>query len=188
MPWGYAAAAGISYLGSREAGKGASGAARTEAEALNRALDYQKQVEALPLELRNRFLPMLADYYGGGESQQQFVDETKASPLYNEMIQAGQEGVLADAGVRGLTRSGNTAMDLNKSNQAVLQNLINQRLMGVSGLAQQPLNTNAIASTMGNVGSTLGQGQIASANARQQGYGGMFESILQGLNAYNRGG
>jgi len=188
MPWGYAAAAVGTYLGSREAGRGAEGAARTEADAMNRALDYQQEVEALPLEIRNQFLPMLADYYGGGEGQNQFIEDTKASPLYSQMIQAGQEGVLANAGARGLTRSGNTTTDLSLSNQGVLQNLLNQRLSGVSSLAQQPLNTNAIAQSMGNVGNILGQGQVASGQARQQGYGDILGLIAQGASEYDWGG
>lgn len=188
MPWGYAAAAGVSYLGSRRAGKDAERASRTEADAQNRALDYQMEVEELPLEIRNQFLPIMSGFYSGGEGQNQFIEDTKSSPFYNQMIQSGQEGVLANAGARGLTRSGNTAQDLALSNQNVLNSLVNQRLAGVSRLAQQPLNTNAIAGSMGGIGRTLGQGQVAAANARQQGYGGISDAIIQGVNEYNRGG
>ena len=91
-------------------------------------------------------------------------------------------------GARGLTRSGNTAQDLSLSNQNVLNSLVNQRLAGVSTLANQPLNTNAIANSMSGIGRTMGQGQIAQANAMQQGYGGMFDAIIQGTNEYNRSG
>ncbi len=188
MPWGYAAAAVGTYLGSREAGKGAEGAARTEAEAQNRALDYQQEVEQLPLEIRNQFLPMMSGFYEGGEGQQKFIDDTMASPFYNQMIQAGQEGVAAQGGNSGLSRSGNLARDFNLTNQNTLNSLVNQRMAGVSQLAQQPLNTNAIANSMSGIGRTLGQGQVANANAMQQGYGGMFDAIIQGTNEYNRGG
>jgi hypothetical protein len=188
LPWGYAAAAVGTYLGSREAGRGAESAARTEADAMNRALDYQQEVERLPLEIRNQFLPLMSDFYSGGEGQNQFIEDTKSSPFYQQMIQAGQEGVLANAGARGLTRSGNTAQDLSLSNQNVLNSLVNQRLAGVSTLANQPLNTNAIANSMSGIGRTMGQGQIAQANAMQQGYGGMFDAIIQGTNEYNRSG
>ncbi len=181
MPWGYAAAAGISYLGSRSAGRSAESGAETSAQAQREALDYQKEVEALPLEIRNQFLPQLAGFYEGGEGQNQFIQDTKASPFYQQMIQSGQEGVLDRAGAMGLSRSGNTAQDLSQSNQAVLQNLTNQRLMGISGLAQQPLNTNAIASTMSGIGQTLGQGQIGRANALQQGYGDISQAFLGGM-------
>lgn len=181
MPWGYVAAAGIGYLGSREASSGAESAARTAAGAESDALAYQREVEALPLEIRNEFLPMLADYYRGGEGQQALIEDVQSSPFYGQMIRSGQEGVLAQAGERGLTRSGNTTQDLNQSNQAVLQNLVNQRLMGISGLSQQPLNTNAIAQTMTGIGQTLGAGQIASGQAQQAGYGNLLSILNTGI-------
>lgn len=181
MPWGYVAAAGISYLGSREAGKGAERGAATEVEAQMRALEYQQEVEALPLEIRNQFLPMLADYYGGGEGQRGLIEDVQSSPFYEQMIASGQEGVLAQAGARGLTRSGNTARDLNLSNQAVLQNLVQQRLSGMSSLAQQPLNTQAIAQTMSGIGATRGAGQIAAGQAQQTGYGNYLDILNTGI-------
>lgn len=158
------------------------GAADTQAQSEREALDYQREVEALPLEIRNQFLPMLADFYGGGEGQNALIEDVKSSPFYSQMIESGQEGVLANAGAMGLTRSGNTAADLNMSNQNVLQRLVQQRLTGMSSLANQPLNTNAIAGTMSDIGQTRGQGQVAGANAMQQGYGGMFQAILAGMN------
>ncbi len=181
MPWGYAAAAVGGIVSSRQGAKGAERAADTTAQAQREALDYQKEVEQLPLEIRNQFLPMLADYYSGGEGQQALVSDVQKSPFYGQMIQAGQEGVLSGAGAMGLSRSGNTARDLSQSNQAVLNNLVQQRLAGISGLAQQPLNTNAIASQMSGIGQTMGQGQMASANAMQQGYGNMFNVLGAGI-------
>lgn len=188
MPYGYVAAAAVGAYGSIKGGKEAAKGAGIQADAEQRALDYQMEIDELPLAMRNEFMPMIADYYRGGEGQQALIDDVKESPLYTQMIQSGQEGVLADAGNRGLTRSGNTAMDLNASNQNVLNSLVNQRLGGMSSLAQMPLNTNAIASSMSGIGRTLGQGQIAQANANQQGYGTMFNAILQGTNEYNRSG
>lgn len=181
MPWGYALSAGIGAYGSIEAGKSSERGAATAAEAQMRGLEYQQEVEALPLEIRNQFLPMLADYYGGGEGQQELIDDVQSSPFYNQMIQSGQEGVLAQAGSRGLTRSGNTTSDLNQSNQAVLQNLVNQRLSGMSSLAQQPLNTNAIAGQMSSIGQTYGAGQIAAGQARQTGYGNIADIMNLGI-------
>jgi len=182
MPWGYVAAAGIGLYGASRGADAAESAAETSADAQREALAYQREVEALPLEIRNQFLPMLADFYGGGEGQQALIEDVQSSPFYEQMIQSGQEGVLSRAGPMGLTRSGNTARDLSQSNQDVLQRLVQQRLGGIAGLAQQPLNTQSIASTMSGIGQTLGQGQIGSANAMQQGYGGLFQTIMAGIN------
>jgi len=181
MPWGYAAAAVGTYVASRQAGQDIQAGAETEAQAQMRALEYQQEVEALPLEIRNQFLPMLADYYGGGEGQRGLIEDVQSSPIYEQMIASGQEGVLAQAGARGLTRSGNTTRDLNLSNQGVLQNLLQQRLSGMSSLAQQPLNTQAIANQMSGIGATRGAGQIAAGQARQTGYGNYLDILNTGI-------
>jgi len=186
MPYGYVAAAAVGAYGSIKAGKESARGAGTQADAEQRALDYQMEIDEMPLAMRNEFMPMIAGYYRGGEGQQAIIDDVRNSPIYSQMIQQGQEGVMANAQNKGLSRSGNAAIDFRSLNQDTLNSLVNQKLGGMSSLANMNLNTNAIASNMGGVGRTLGQGQIAQANANQQGYGTMFNAILQGTNEYNR--
>ena len=181
MPWGYAAAAVGTVVAGGMGADAAGDAADTQAASQREALEYQKMVEALPLDIRNQFLPMLANYYKGGEGQQQIIDQVTDSPMYDQMVKSGQEGVLSNAGAMGLSRSGNTARDLSQSNQGVLNNLVQQRLSGIAGLAQQPLNTNAIASQMSGIGQTQAQGQMGAANAYQQAAGGLFGILNQGV-------
>ena len=160
---------GISKMLFGDPGK-AIGQAKDEALGFQRqGLDYLKEIDQLPLEIRNQVLPMLSGYFMGDPStRQEFVNRAKSDPFYAEMIQAGQEGVLAEAGPMGLTRSGNVAEDLSQSNQAVLQNLVNQRLQGLTGLATPQLNTAQVAQIYGNMGETAAGAGVAQANVEQQ--------------------
>lgn len=144
-------------------------------------LDYMREIQALPLELRDQALQQLQGFYAGGEGQNQFIEDTKASPFYNQMIQSGQEGVLDLAGATGLSRSGNTAQDLSRSNQGVLQKLVNQRLGGIQGFAGMPINTQGIANQYNQMGQNVGQAGIAQANAEQAGIGNVLGGITGGL-------
>ena len=144
-------------------------------------LDYMIDTQALPLEMRNQFLPMLADFYSGGEGQNQLISDVQSSPFYGSMVQAGQEGVLSNAGAMGLSRSGNTAQDLSQSNQGVLQNLVNQRLQGMQGMAGQNINTAGIANQYNQMGQNVGSAGMGIAQANQSGMGNLLGLVSGGL-------
>jgi hypothetical protein len=158
---------GISNALFGDPGKGIQAASDAQMGFQQQGLDYMQGVNELPLEIRNQFLPMLQDYYGGGEGQNQFIEDTKSNPLYNQMIQAGQEGVLANSGAKGLSRSGNTAQDLSLSNQGVLRNLLNQRIQGMSSMANMPINTSGIANQYNSMGQNVANAGMATVNADQ---------------------
>lgn len=150
--------------------------AQISADAQREALDYLKQTEELPLELRDRFLPQLADIFTGGEGQQEFIDSARASPLYEAILggrEAGEQAILRNASATGGLRSGNVSGALTDygsqlENRALLESY-NQQLQGISGLANMPLNTNAIADTTAGIGQTLGQGLVGATQAQLQG-------------------
>ncbi len=137
-------------------------------------LDYIQEVEALPLELRNKFLPQYADIVQGGQGQQDLINSAKASPLYNAIMggqQVGEDAILRNASMTGGLRSGNVQGDLTDygsqlQNTALLKSY-NQQLQGIQGLANMPLNTNSVAAAMPAAAATQGQGIIAGAQARQ---------------------
>lgn len=125
---------------------------------------------------------MLQGFYTGDpEAQQQLISGVQESPFYQQMIEAGQEGVLDRAGAMGLTRSGNAAQDLARSNQAVLQGMVNQRLGGLTGLAGMPINAGAVANQLNMMGQNVGQAGIASAQAGQSLGGNVLSGILSGI-------
>jgi len=149
-------------------------AAEIAAGGQRESLDYLKEVEALPLELRNKFLPQYADIASGGQGQQDLIDSAQASPLYNAIMggqQVGEQAILRNASATGGLRSGNVSGDLSDygsqlQNQALLTSY-NQQLQGIQGLANMPLNTNNIAQQMSAPSATQAQGIIAGAQARQ---------------------
>ena len=159
---------GISKALFGDPGKGIRRAERRNQEFMQKGLDYQRESDAPLLEARNFGLQGLRDYYTGGEGQQALIDDVRSSPFYNQMIQSGQEGVLAKAGMEGLTRSDDALRTLNRSNQGVLQNLVNQRLGGYRGLASFRPNTEAITNMYTGMGSNAAQSGIAQTNAEQQ--------------------
>lgn len=146
-------------------------------------LDYMMESNAPMLAARNQGLGVLSSYMDGGEGQNQFIEDVKSSPLYSQMIQSGQEGVLADAGNRGLTRSGNTAMDLNSANQNVLNSLVNKRLGIAGNLSGFNPGTGAIASTYNSMGRTAGNAGMAEVNADQAQGGQLMNLITAGVGA-----
>ena len=96
------------------------------------------------------------------------------SPFYQSMLQQGEDTILRNASATGGLRSGNAQQALAQNSQNVLNNLVQQQLGGISGLARTPLNTNQIASQMGNIGRQAGQGYLDAYGAQQQGLGNLI--------------
>ena len=147
-------------------------------------LDYQKEVDAPVLGYRNEALSGLSDYYlDGQEGQQQFIDEAKENPFYQSSIDAGEEAVARGhaAGFGGGLRGGNINQSLAQNSQNVLQNYIQQKLKGLKGFANAPLNTNAIAQGYGDIGKTRASGTTAASQAEQDIAG---QTINLGLKAF----
>lgn len=197
---------------SKKSRKAAKGAAQTQAAAQTEALDYLKETEALPQEIREEALTGLRGYYqvpGAPKSQEELITQAKSSPLYGAIMgsrEAGEESILRNASATGRLRGGGTMANLSDynmqlENQALLQGF-NQaqsrddyersmNLSGLSGLANLPSNTNAIAGMTAGIGQTLAQGQTASAQAQQQGNQNMMGNLMGigqlGLQAYSAG-
>lgn len=177
---GAAIAGGASLIGSSKAAKASKSAADTSAAAQMAQLEYLKEREAIPQQFREEALTRLGGLAGleGGEgTQQQLIDQAKASPFYQEMLggrQAGEEAILRQAGATGGLRSGNVQDALARfsgdlQNRALLESY-NQQLAGLQGLASIPSNANQIGNVMAGIGQTQASGQIAAAQAQQQGF------------------
>lgn len=172
-----------SLIGGNQAAKASQRAADTQAQAQREALEYQKQVEALPLEYRDQALPALAGFYGlGGGNQMDIINQVQDSPFYQANLDQMEEAILRNQAQTGGLRSGSTQSALSTNASNLLQGMTQQRLGGLSQFAFPQLNTNAIAQGMAGIGQTQGQGIIGAANARQAGYGGALNSIMQGIN------
>lgn len=162
-------------------------AANIQAEYQREALDYLKQKERLPMQIRDQNLRDVNQFYQGGG--QQLINETKRSPFYQGLIDQGEQAIGRNLSMTGGLRSGTANQALAQNSQNVLQGLVNQRLQGMQGLAQMPSNANNIANLTSGIGTTLAQGQVAAAQAQQagsqQGFGNLMGLGQLGLQAYN---
>ena len=163
------------------------------------ALNYLKETEALPMEIRDKALSALGEYYkapGPQLTQEQLIQQAMQSPLYASIMggrKAGEEGIARYASATGGLRSGgfqHNLYDYNTqlSNDALLKSydeaqqrqdaerLLN--LQGLSGLAGIGTNEGAIANLMAGIGETRSQGALAKGQIRSQGTQNALDLIL----------
>ena len=185
--------------GGDDAGDAAIQASRPAVKAQRNALRYLKQTERIPQRYREEALGDIRGAYSGtGEEQQQIIDRAISSPLYGAIMggqEAGEEAILRNAAMTGGMRSGNVQSNLydyntQLENQALLQSY-NQQMGGLQSLAGLPSLAPQIAQGISGIGTTLGQGQIAAAQAQQQGTQNMYSNIMGsaqlGVSAYGAG-
>jgi len=164
------------------------------------ALDYLKEREAVPQQVREEALTGLGDYFqvpGEQMGQQELIDQARQSPLYESMMggkAAGEESILRLAGATGGLRSGNVKealydYNVNLENEALLTSF-NQgqqrqdyerqlQLTGLQGLAGTPTNAPVIANQMSGIGQTEAQGIIASNQAGYEKSQQQIQSVNQ---------
>jgi hypothetical protein len=206
--------AGASIYAGSKAADASESAADTAAQAQGEAtdaqlgfqreqLDYLKELDKLPREYREAAITQLGDAYTGDmEQQQTFIDRARNSPIYAAIMgnrQSGEDAILRNASATGGLRSGNVQHNLYDSNvqleNEALLTAYNQQVQGLTGMANMPGYSAPIANTMGEMGITAGtgiaaqgvadaQGQIASAQAWQQGIQGASSAIGTGVGNY----
>jgi len=177
---------GYDDISGKTAADAAIEAAETQAAAQQSGLDYLKETEAVPQALRQAGLQQLGGLAGleGYEdygNQQQLIDQAIASPLYSSIMgtqAAGEDALLRNASATGRLRTGGTAVDMARYNQNLEQQALlesyNQQLGGIQGLAGLQSAAPQIAQQYGQIGETNAMGQIAAAQAKQQGINNML--------------
>lgn len=190
---GAAIGAAASYMSAEKGAEGAEGAAETSAAAQRESLDYLKEVEAAPRHYREKALGQMAGFYGipgfeGAEGMDEaaFIESVKQSPFYGSMISEGEEAVGRNLSMTGNLRSGTAKEALAMSSQGVLQDLVNQRLQGISGMASLPSYAKDIADVQTGIGETQAAGMLGASRAQQQGYQGIGEAVTGGIEAWNK--
>ena len=184
------------FGGDDSASKAAIKASETTAEGYQEALDYLKEREAVPQAKREAALEQLSTIYGleGDEAQAAYFDKIKGSPIYEAMLsgrEAGEEAIMRTEGSTGMLRSGNIKENLydynvNLENEAFL-NTVGMETTGLGGLAQLPSLSQSIASLITGKAETLGQGQVAAAQAQQTAGQFGIQNLMGGANLFMQG-
>ena len=115
------------------------------------------------------------------------------SPLYAAIMsgrEAGEQSIARSALATGGLRTGQSIDDLTQyntdlQNRAFLQSRADI-MSGLGSMAGLQSMAPQIAQQYTGVGETLAAGRIGAAQARQQGYAGVAQSIGQGIQAYNQ--
>lgn len=187
----------------QDAADAAKETAEIQAQSFREALDYLKEIDALPQAFREGALTQLGAYHGIGidpstgeftqieatrPTQEQQIQQAMSSPLYQSILggrEAGEEALARRAAMGSGLRGGATTSSLinyntNLQNQALMSGFQQQqyeeaqRLAGLGGLAQLPSYAPQIAQTQMGIGQTLAQGQLGAAQAKQQGIGNLL--------------
>lgn len=184
--------------GSSDQSKAAREAAQIQAQSQREALEYLKDVDAVPRQYREEALGQLASIYGiGGDTsgQKAAIKAAQESPLYSALMggrRAGEEAIARQAAQTGGLRSGDAQhafYDYNTQlqNNALLQSY-NQQVSGIQNLAGLPSNANQIASLIQGIGTTQAQGitgaAAAGAQSQQQGFSNLLGLAGTGIAAY----
>lgn len=121
---------------------------------------------------------------GQASSQNQFVEDVQQSPFYGSMIREGEQAIGRNLSMTGGLRTGTANEALAQNSQNVLQTLVSDRLRGLGDMARLPSNANTIGQSMANVGGINAQGQVASAQATQQGWQNAITGIGGAVGQY----
>lgn len=166
-----------SLTGANKAADSAQQGAQISADAQREALNYLKQTEAVPQELRESALTQLGGLFGLGGDSAGALSALKNSAAYQNILgsrQSGEQAILRNASATGGLRSGNANDALARFTGDLEMSAFNAGLQGLQGLAQLPSNANNIAQMTGNIGNTLAQGRIAAGQAQQSGFGALL--------------
>lgn len=187
---GAAIGAGASLLSSVIGGKGASKAAKQQAEAYQRGIDEQRREFDAS---QQRFQPYsdfglasmgsLSDLLGlnGNDKQGVSIDALKSSPGFTSRYNTGVDTILQNASATGGLRGGNTQNSLANFGSGLLGDVYNTQVgnltngVGIGSgtvttlgnLGQQ--NANSIAALLGQQGGAQASGTMGVANAWSNG-------------------
>jgi hypothetical protein len=184
------------FGGGDDAADASREASAAQLEFQREALEYLKGANELPMEIRDQFLPGLAEFFElpnfGYMDQGKLINRAMRSPLYKQLMgtrKAGEQTILRNASATGGLRSGNAQGALTdygsqlKSN-ALLQayqaqlGLLDKTVAGAQKLGGINTNENGIANMLMNMGQTTGQGIIGAAQSEQAGNQQAIDNIL----------
>lgn len=178
----------VGALTGSDAADASTEAAQTSAGAQREALQYLKEREQIPRQFSEGALNQLGGLFGleGGDPR---ADQAiRSNPIFQAtlgQLPQQEEAILRNQSATGALRTGGTDAMLAENQRMNTLNAYQNTLGGLQSLANLPSNASQIAGGIAGIGQTLGQGQIAAAQARQQGIG---QTLGLGMNALSLAG
>lgn len=191
--------AGAASLGGAALSAGASKSAankvaQSNAQALaeqQRQFELTQQLLAPYVAAGNTGLEALMGLSGvrGAQAQQEAVSGIEGQPLFQALLQQGENAILQNASATGGLRGGNVQGALAQFRPAMLNQQVQQQLSNFAGLASLGQNAaagtgnagmqtgNNISALLQNTGQAQAAGGIASANAWGQGLSGLGSAL-----------
>jgi len=159
------------------------------------ALNYLKERNQIPGQIRDQALTGLMSFFNGAgapKSQDELVSAAMSSPLYKQIEgtkQSGLDAIARFASATGGLRSGNTNVALGREGQRIDEEALtrafgaqqdqqNQNLRGLLGLAGTPTMDQQIAAGTADIGNTRAQGTIAQANTQTSALNNAFGTLI----------
>jgi len=169
----------------RSAGRAQEAAAQQGIDEQRRQFDAMRELLAPYVQAGDPALEALMGAAGlrGPESQQAFIAQQEANPLFQGIARQGEDAILQNASATGGLRGGNTQAALGQFRPALLNDFVQQqyaRLAGITSLGQNAaaMQGNAglqtgqnIATQFGNIGAAQAGARLGVANAIGQGFG-----------------
>jgi len=195
MTWGVVATAGATLvagkLSSDAASSSAQSAASTQSDAAILGIDEQSRQFDLIQELLSPYVQGGTDAFQaqagllglqGAGVQQDAINSLEQSPMFQSIVQQGENAILQNASATGGLRGGNVQSALAQYRPQMLQNEMQRQLQNLGGLAQMGQASAAgvgsagqtMASNIGNLleqqGEAIAGGQLAAGQAQQDMY------------------
>ena len=181
---GGVASSAIGAGAARSAGRAQEAAAQQGIDEQRRQFDAMQQLLAPYVQAGGPGLEALMSAAGlrGPESQAQAIQQQEQGPLFQGLMQQGENAILQNASATGGLRGGNVQGALAQFRPQLLNQLFNQqyeRLAGITSLGQNAaaMQGNAGLQTGANIANSFGQIGAAQAGARL----GAANSINQGI-------
>lgn len=189
-----AGAIGSAAIGSSASRNAANQVAQSNAQALaeqQRQFELTRELLAPYVAAGNTGLEALMGLSGvrGAQAQQEAVSGIEGQPLFQALLQQGENAILQNASATGGLRGGNVQGALAQFRPAMLNQQVQQQLSNFAGLASLGQNAaagtgnagmqtgNNISALLQNTGQAQAAGGIASANAWGQGLSGLGSAL-----------
>lgn len=123
----------------------------------------------------------------GFDSQQSYIDQMEASPIFQALTDQGENAMLQNAAATGGLRGGNTQAALARFRPQILNQMIQQRFANLGSLGSQGLTAaRSVAGDQANVAARQVQGLQNMGNIQASQAMGTANAVSSGINQFGQ--